>query len=296
MKDFEFFVKLYLKISDASNNVREKLDSIFFINERGLASSIYYPLLMAAINAWDDDNTINKKLSLVSRFLEMFVVFRAVNYKNYSHSSIRYTMYSLVKEIRGKNVQELAKLLKLKASQFEHSLSGFDELRMHGQNKRFVHFLLARITQHIEEKSGITSKFEDYISREIAKPFQVEHIWADKYEDRKDEFDQKIDFDEYRNKIGDLLLLPEGFNQSYGDELYEKKLPHYFGQNLLAKSLNEKCYEKNPSFLRYISESKLPFRACSSFKKKEVIERQKLYKKICEEIWNLSEFDKIAKS
>ena len=205
-------------------------------------------------------------------------------------------MYSLVKEIRGKNVQELAKLLKLKASQFEHSLSGFDELRMHGQNKRFVHFLLARITQHIEEKSGITSKFEDYISREIAKPFQVEHIWADKYEDRKDEFDQKIDFDEYRNKIGDLLLLPEGFNQSYGDELYEKKLPHYFGQNLLAKSLNEKCYEKNPSFLRYISESKLPFRACSSFKKKEVIERQKLYKKICEEIWNLSEFDKIAKS
>lgn len=295
-KDFEFFVKLYLKISDASYNVREKLDSIFFISERGLAASIYYPLLMAPVNVEDIDATINKKLGLVSKFLEMFVVFRAVNYRNYSHSSIRYTMYSLVKELRGKSVEELDKLLKEKASQFEHTLDGFDNLRMHGQNKRFIHFLLARITQHIEEKSGITSKFEDYISREIAKPFQVEHIWADKYEEHKDEFDQKIDFDEYRNKIGDLLLLPEGFNQSYGDEPYEKKLPHYFGQNLLAKSLNEKCYEKNPSFLKYISESRLPFKSCPSFKKKEVVERQKLYKKVCEEIWNLDEFDKIAEN
>ena len=295
-KDFEFFVKLYLKISDASYNVREKLDSIFFISERGLAASIYYPLLMAPVNIEDNDTTINKKLGLVSKFLEMFVVFRAVNYRNYSHSSIRYTMYSLVKELRGKNVDELDKLLKEKASQFEHNLDGFDNLRMHGQNKRFIHFLLARITKHIEEKSGMSSKFEDYISREIAKPFQVEHIWADKYEEHKDEFDQKIDFDEYRNKIGDLLLLPEGFNQSYGDEPYEKKLPHYFGQNLLAKSLNEKCYEKNPSFLKYISESRLLFKSCPSFKKKEVVERQKLYKKVCEEIWNLDEFDKIAEN
>lgn len=62
---------------------------------------------MSPIKLDDDNDTIKKKLVLVSRFLEMFVVFRSIKYRNYAHSSIRYTMYSLVKEIRDKNVDEL---------------------------------------------------------------------------------------------------------------------------------------------------------------------------------------------
>ena len=41
---------------------------------------------------------------------------------------------------------------------------------------------------------------------------------------------------------GGLLLLPKSFNSSYGDLRYENKLPHYFRQNLLAKSLHPDCY------------------------------------------------------
>ena len=293
-KNFEFFVKLYVKINSASIKLNDKLENIFYINVRGLASSIFYPLLMAPINIEDDEETINKKLASVTRYLEMFVVFRSINYRNYAHSSIRYTMYSLVKEIRGKSVEELAKIFKEKASQFDVNLNGLTNLKMHGQNKRFIRFLLARIITHIEKKSSINSKFEDYISREIDKPFQVEHIWSDKFEEHKDEFEQKNDFDDYRNRIGSLLLLPEGFNQAYGDLPYEKKLPHYFGHNLLAKSLNPQCYKMNPSFIKYSMESKLPFKSLLHFKKEDIIERQKLYQKICEEIWNIEVFNNIA--
>jgi len=196
---------------------------------------------------------------------------------------------------RYKDIQELfPRELKEKASQFEYNFDGFEDLRMQGQNKRFIHFLLARITKHIEQKSGIASNFETYTSREIDKPFQVEHIWSDEFEEHRDEFEQKSDFEEYRNRIGALLLLPEGFNQSYGALPYEKKLPHYYGQNFLTKSLNQQCYEKNPSFLKYITDSKLPFKSHSSFKKRDIVQRQELYRKICEEIWDLNEFDKIA--
>jgi len=295
-KDFRFFVNLYIKINSSSVKLNDKLESIFYINERGLASSIYYPLLIAPINTEDNEETINEKLALVSKFLEMFVVFRAINYRNYSHSSIRYTMYSLVKEIRGKSVEELAELLKGKVSQFDEDLDGFKNLRMHGQNKRLIRFLLARITTYIEKRSGINSKFEDYISREIDRPFQVEHIWSGKFEEYKDEFEQKNDFEECRNKIGALLLLPEGFNQSYGDLPYEEKLPHYFGQNLLAKTLSPQCYERNPSFLKYKEESQLLFKPHPHFKKKDITERQELYQKICEQIYNLNELDKITKN
>ena len=52
------------------------------------------------------------------------------------------------------------------------------------------------------------------------------------------------DFARHRNRIGDLLLLPKQFNASYSDDTYAQKLPHYFGQNLLAASLNELSYTR----------------------------------------------------
>lgn len=295
-KNMKFYLDIYLKINSAANKFNKKLDSIYYINQRGLASSIFYPLLMAPITLQDDEKTIIKKLALISRYLEMFVVFRSVNYRNYSHSSIRYTMYSLVKEIREKNVKELAQILKQKIKQINETLDGVKNLEMHGQNKRFIQFLLARIIAHIEEKSGMPNKFEEYISKEIAKPFQVEHIWADNFEEHKDEFEQRDEFEEYRNRIGALLLLPEGFNQSYGALSYEKKLPHYFGQNLLAKTLYPQCYERNPNFLKYIEISKLPFKPHENFKKKDIEERQLLYQKILEEIYTMDIFDEISKN
>lgn len=294
-ENMKFYLDIYLKINSAANKFNKELDSIYCINQRGLASSIFYPLLMAPITLQDDEETIIKKLALVSRYLEMFIVFRSVNYRNYTHSSIRYTMYSLVKEIRDKNVKELAQILKQKIQQMNETLSGVKNLKMHGQNRRFIQFLLARITAHIEEKSGMPNRFEEYISKEIKKPFQVEHIWADNFEEHKDEFEQRNEFEEYRNRIGALLLLPEGFNQSYGALSYEKKLPHYFGQNLLAKTLCPQCYERNPDFLKYIELSKLPFKPHESFKKKDIEERQLLYQKILEEIYTLDYFDEISK-
>jgi len=72
------------------------------------------------------------------------------------------------------------------------------------------------------------------------------------------------------------------------------KLPLYFGQNLLAQTLNEMCYKNNPNFLKYIIASKLPFKAHDHFRKQEIIERTLLYQKICEEIWSPEGFEIIA--
>jgi len=120
-------------------------------------------------------------------------------------------------------------------------------------------------------------------------------ILKDNVEECKDEFEQRDDFEAWRNKIGSLILLPEGFNQSYGTLPYEKKLPHYFGQNLLARSLSPQCYERNPNFLKYKDESDLPFKPHEQFKKKDVEERQLLYQKILEEIYDLKRFDEVIK-
>jgi hypothetical protein len=85
------------------------------------------------------------------------------------------------------------------------------------------------------------------------------------------------------------LLLPKSFNDSYGALSYEKKLPHYYAQNLLARSLYPQCYEHNPGFLRFIEHSGLPFRPHDTFKKADLDKRGALYRQIAKLIWNPDE-------
>jgi len=114
----------------------------------------------------------------------------------------------------------------------------------------------------------------------------VEHIWANHPERHRDEFVHPADFDEYRNHVGGLLLLPKSFNASYGDKPYSEKREHYFGQNLLAQSLCERAYQNNPGFLRFIKQSGLPFQEHKTFNKIDLDARQELYRQIAEQIWN----------
>lgn len=100
------------------------------------------------------------------------------------------------------------------------------------------------------------------------------------------EFRTEDEFLAYRQHFGNLVLLPKDFNQSFGADPYNKKVVEYFGQNIMAKSLNKNCYDKNPSFLKFLKESGLPFEAYDKFKKIDLDTRQVLYQKICEYIWN----------
>ena len=294
--DFRFYVDLYLKINNASNKFDSKLEYVYYLEKREFPHSFSSAILMAPIKLTDSQTIIDKKLALVAKFLEMFSVFRSVNHRTLSSSAIRYTMFSLVKDIRDKDIDELAKILKEKVKAFEENLSGMKDLGLNSQNKRFIHFLLARMTSYVEEQSGMPNNFVDYTDRELKHPFEVEHIWSDKFDEHREEFDQRDEWEEYRNKIGALILLPQGFNQSYGTLPYAKKLPHYFGQNLLAKTLSEQCYQRHPDFLAFKSKSGLPFVPHTEFKKKDIDDRQLLYQKICEQIYNTGDFDKIASS
>lgn len=291
---FDFFSKLYTQILNATAELDDALKHVYYINQFSFSPTYYFPFIMSTIKIDDDEKTIQKKMSLVSRFLETFAVYRFVNSRTLSYSSIQYTMFSLIKVVRDKSVQELAEIFKSKINAFEESLDGLMKLELHQQNKARVQFLLARITSHIESKCGMPNKFEDYAQRYASKPFEIEHVWANKFEEHRDEFDQKDEFEDFRNRIGGLILIPKGFNQSYGDMPYEEKLPQYFGQNLLAQTLNPQCYENNPTFINYVNESRLPFKPHEQFKKSDLLERQKLYQKICEEIWSLDGFDDIV--
>ncbi|RSM60378.1 hypothetical protein DMH04_54075, partial [Kibdelosporangium aridum] len=97
-------------------------------------------------------------------------------------------------------------------------------------------------------------------------------------------------FHSTRNRLGALLLLSKSDNASYQADTYTDKVNYYYKQNLLAASLNEISYRKNPGFSKFRKRSpavgKLFHPYVGDFTAKAVDERQKLYQALCEIIWD----------
>ena len=190
-----------------------------------------------------------------------------------------------MRNIRGLEPSPLADTLHNRLHEESETFQSNERLRVHQQNRYALHRVLARITDYVETQSGQKSRYLEYVATGKNR-YEVEHVWANHPERHKDEFVHDADFEEQRNRIGGLLLLPRIFNASYGDLTYEEKLPHYQSQNLLARSLHPKAYERNPGFLNFVQESGLSFHAHEQFKRADIECRGKLYRQLAERIWN----------
>jgi hypothetical protein len=284
-EEMKFYLRAYLDILDAQKEEKPGWEQVFYHSNWGIADSLGFPLMLAPLKSTDSPDVTRQKINEVARFMETFAVRRSINFRKFGASSIRYTMYSLVKELRGKDLDSLRALLHGKLNEMEETWNGLGEFRMHGMNHYFVKFLLSRITGFIEQQSGASTKFSTYFVSPGTKPYEVEHIWADKFDEHREEFDQQHEFENYRNRIGDLVLLPQGTNQSYGAMSYAEKINHYLKENLLVKSLHPRAYENNPNFLGMAQKLGLKFKAHNSFTKADIGERQALIQSICEVIW-----------
>ena len=287
-KNYRFFFNQYVKIKEAEKAFKKELEHVFYHQFWRIAPSLCYALYLAPLTLEDSEETCNKKIDIVAHFLENFAVRRSTNYRLFSASSIRYTMCNLVKTIRGKDIEALKEALISETEEIKDFNESLPVFRLHGMNRCFIKYFLARITSYVEEGSGMGNHFVNYMRNPNQKPFEVEHIWSEHFEWHEDEFKQTEEFNQWRNSIGDLILLPNGVNQSYNDMPVVEKLPHYIKENILAQSFCASAYEKNPSFKAFITKNNLPFKPYTDFKKKDIQERCSLYAAIANHIWNKS--------
>lgn len=289
-RDFDFYSKAYLRSVEASNNIITGLESLYHVKLYGF--TLQYMLYLSPLKPSDSENVIDQKMSLVARYLDIMLTWRLWNFRVISYNTMRFSIFKVVKEIRGLEVEELATILHsrllqesenfINNSDYHTSDIGFS---MHQQNRRIVHVMLARITDYLEQQSNTDSHLADYVRTSGTNRYEVEHIWAN-HAERHDEFDHPSDFKRHRNRIGGLLLLPKSFNASYGDDPYESKLKHYNTQNILARSLHSQAYERNPGFINFIKSSGIPFKAHDSFTKEDLDKRCDLYLQLAQCIWN----------
>ena len=287
-RDFDRLSSRYLHLLEASQKLTPGFEEVFYNAWNGF--TFQYPLILAAISPADDDETFRLKTRMVAGWTDIFVSRRMVNYRNFGYSTVSYTMFNHVKDIRDLDVGELAQVLGTKVAEMEDSFDAVSNLGLHQRNGNQTKYLLARMTAWLEGQCGGTLTFADFVSRARKHPFEIEHIWAN-HPERHPELPSEQAFADQRNKFGGLLLLPKDFNASYGDKPYADKLEHYFGQNILAKSLHPNCYEHNPTFLHVRDECNLPLAPITQeFTVSSFAERQSLYRQLCELIWDPGNF------
>lgn len=284
---FRSFVQHYVTIREAATTYSRDLSEVFY-NSRLV--TMQHMLAISPIKLSDTHDTAFQKIRLVAVFLDIYMARRMVNQKRIGDSTLEETLFGLTKEIRDLDILELRQFLVDYVDDMDETFAGITEgnagpFRLTQKNKKHISYLLARMTAWIEEHSEMNTSFLTY-SEARSTAHEIEHIWANSYERHKDEFGSESEFQDFRNYFGGLILLPAGTNKSYGALPFEEKLTHYVEQNLLAASLHPQKYEKNPGFRKFREKSGLPFNSHSQFKKTDLMERQKLYRQICEKIWD----------
>ncbi len=292
-EDFDFYGRWYADLRRAAEDLEAGLESVHYCAEHNF--TLQYPVLLAPLKREDREEDLLRKLRVASAFLDILISRRIWAGRSIAYSTMQYNMFRRVMcDIRGKDATTLATILQERLGETE-TFAKNDRFGLHGQNGRQIHRLLARMTDFVETRAGRTSRYQEY-QRHGQGRYEIEHIWADHPERHKDEFEHSTDFAEYRNRIGGLLLLPKKFNASYADLPYAEKRPHYLKHNLLAQSLHEKAYERDPGFARFVRSSGLPFTAHAEFRKADLDARQDLYRRLAEEVWSPERLTQAAES
>lgn len=292
-RDFRFYTRWYERLRKAAEERTPELEIVHFNWQHNF--TLQYPVLLATLTVDDSDSDALRKIRVVAAYLDILIHRRIWNWRAIDYSTMQYAMFLVMRDVRGKRPAELAALLHERLEDESERFETNDRFHLHGMNGRQIHRLLARMTDYVETESGQASRYYEYIQRG-RKGYEIEHIWADHAERHEEEFQHPHEFQEYRNRIGGLVLLPKSFNASYGDLPYDEKRKHYAGQNILARSLHEDAYDHNPGFRRFLDTSGLPFRAHPEYRKADLDERQALYQALAEKIWNPDRLDEEAVS
>lgn len=296
LKNFRMYADIYIRLKEYSRKFNKDYEYVFYNADRGF--TLQYQIILSAIKSDDTQDVVNKKIKMVSCFIDQFISIRIFNFKTVDYSSIKYTVFNITKMIRNKDIQELAAILKQYINNMGYTLDGIDGFYLNQFTRRYMLHILSRMTYYVEEQSGINSNFAYYVNREQKNPYDIEHIWADDYtqDNHQLEFSTEEEFKDFRNRFGGLLILPKDKNRSLQDMEYSKKVIKYDSENLLARTLNQNCYNNNPLFLRFMNNTQLSFKPYAQFNKAELIERQSLYKQICKKIWDVNKIDVLANS
>ena len=289
---FPFYARAYLRVRESEAQYTSGLESVFYNAHNDFT---WQPtVLLAPLLPTDDDATVRAKFALTATYLDIWIMRRVVNYIRIGYSSVSYAMYLLVREIRGKSVDELRDILigRLEADDVtlreakNRNRAGIADLRINQFSRRYILHFLARLTAYLDVQGGKPDQFATLVDRTRKNPYDIEHIVPNSYDLYTDTFPSASDFELWRDNVGGLLLLPADVNRSLQAKPYAEKSVHYAKQNLLAASLTPAAYEHQPQFRQFLDRTGLAFSPLDTFGPGEQDQRRETITRLAELVWS----------
>ena len=295
--EFKFYANIYLKLKEYSDKFTAGFEEVFYNADKDL--NYQYMVIISALNSTDSNEIIAKKIKLISTFIDSYTTRRLFNFAKLNWNTQKKELFDIIKTIRGMSLDNLTDYLVGKLNAMEYQLNGLTEsdkengFYWNQYTGRYLLHLLARFTDYVDVKTGNESLFDSYVNRKVKNSYDREHVLPDKYEDYQTSFASKEEFNAFRSKLGNLILLKQDKNRSYQDMNYKEKRKYYLQNNIIAQSFHEDCYKNNPKFIKFYTENNYNFKAYDSFGKEEILERQNLYQNMAYDIWNSDNLKKI---
>ena len=291
IKSFSAFAKIYRQIKHAEKNFAEATKYVFYNAQ--LTFTMQAQMLMAPILPDDDAATVEQKINLTARFIDLMIIAKVTNNNSVQQNNIKRDVSDWTRDIRRCPIAELKSKLKNHYDALNYNPDdAFHKLRLNQFTKKYIKDILARITSFIEERTNIAPRYVEYIKSQTKNDFEIEHIICDHFERFTNDFADKTEFNDWRNSIGALLLLRKSINASLGDSDYLQKLDKYCSTdgNIYAASLGKQTYQNNPRFRRFVDENNLSFEPFDKFGKAEIQKRIRLIVQLVNLIWNTEDF------
>ncbi|HDR9486723.1 TPA: DUF262 domain-containing protein [Burkholderia aenigmatica] len=295
------YVDHYLKIKKAEEQFRTTFPHVYFNGARDL--TLQAMAILSTITPNDTGSDVNRKIQMVSYYLDFLAVSRIVSNQDNTYDNVRDPIFGLVKSIRRKSVVDLRSILTNLIDTQESTLDQLKNLSYWDAKKQNILHLLARIATYLEDSIEQTNRvgFPTYADRSRGnRNFDIEHILAGSHDSVKAalgadyDFSSTTDFASERNKIGGLILLPRGRNRSLQDKQYSDKVTVYATENALAQTLAAGFYANNPLLQRFMEMNSIMMNPISVFNRAAITERGELYALLARRIWGKAAFEAIA--
>jgi len=199
--DFDFFSSIYKDVYFFRIKPTEGLENIYITNFYSIADSLAYPLYLSPITKLDDEDIITEKIRLIGKFIDVFANVRTISGKAITQSSIRTSMYELVKSIRDSEVLVLKEKLNTELQKsYDKDMPPFSPLHQM-DNWGYYHYFFARVLFELQPD---VEDFNDLIrSRKqssliIVRIFNIEEI---------DEVDDKVSSERLVNAVAAYCLI-----------------------------------------------------------------------------------------
>ena len=282
---------IYLRMKKYGSKLTAGYEEVFYNANRDLTYQTM--LAIAAIRNDDPEDVVGKKIRMTAKFVDDFATIRIVNSRKVNWNTNKTMLFRVMQDIRNMDCKTIGMTYVRELRSMGVTVEGITRFSLNQFSGRYMLHILARFTSYVNVLMGNPSHFDEYVDRERrGNSYDIEHILPDRFEDYKDSFTDRDDFESSRSQIGNLLLLTRDKNRSYRDMKYSDKVQRYALDNILAQALNGTAYTNNPKFLCVAN--KYGFHSIPAFDKQSIADRAEIYRKMASDMWNPDDIKRIA--